>query len=75
MNLSPTTAVPSPCGDICQMDAPTGWCAGCLRSIDEIAGWSRLDDERKRAVIAQLPARRLRWQALNRSPVPPRSAR
>jgi len=75
MNLSPTTAVPSPCVDICQMDAPTGWCAGCLRSIDEIVGWSRLDDERKRAVIAQLPARRVRWQALNRSPVPPRSAR
>lgn len=57
------------------MDAPTGWCAGCLRTIDEIARWSRLEDEAKRAVLAQLPARRVHWQALGRPPVPPRGQR
>jgi len=45
------------------MDAATGWCAGCLRTIDEIMAWSRLSDEDKRAVWAQLPQRRVVWDA------------
>jgi predicted Fe-S protein YdhL (DUF1289 family) len=53
--------VPSPCINVCQINAATGWCAGCLRSLDEIAGWSRLDEAAKRAVWAQLPARRIAW--------------
>ncbi|PRX34166.1 hypothetical protein B0G75_102195 [Paraburkholderia sp. BL18I3N2] len=43
-------AVPSPCINVCRMDASTGWCEGCLRTIDEIAGWSLFDDDAKRAV-------------------------
>lgn len=50
--------VPSPCISICRMDPKTGWCEGCLRTIDEIAAWSRLDDEAKRAVWSLLAARR-----------------
>ena len=42
--------VPSPCISVCRMDASTGWCEGCLRTIDEIAGWSTFDDNAKRAV-------------------------
>ena len=49
--------VPSPCISICKMDAASGWCEGCLRSIEEIARWSQMDDEEKRAVWAQLPQR------------------
>ncbi|MCW5610062.1 MAG: DUF1289 domain-containing protein [Rubrivivax sp.] len=52
--------VPSPCISVCRMDAASGWCEGCLRTLDEIAAWSLLDDEGKRAVWAQLPARRAR---------------
>ncbi|PTT92561.1 DUF1289 domain-containing protein, partial [Pelomonas sp. HMWF004] len=33
------TAVASPCVHICQMDAASGWCQGCARSLGEIAGW------------------------------------
>jgi predicted Fe-S protein YdhL (DUF1289 family) len=44
--------VPSPCVDICRMDAATGWCEGCMRTIDEITVWSRLDDGAKRGVGA-----------------------
>jgi predicted Fe-S protein YdhL (DUF1289 family) len=51
-------AVPSPCVNICRIDAATGWCEGCLRSLDEIAFWSRLDDGAKRAVWTQLALRR-----------------
>jgi predicted Fe-S protein YdhL (DUF1289 family) len=32
------------------MDAATGWCEGCFRTLEEIAEWSRLDDEAKREV-------------------------
>lgn len=60
MNVPST--VPSPCISVCRMDEATGWCAGCLRTLDEIAGWSRLDDEGKRAVLATLPGRRGIWR-------------
>jgi predicted Fe-S protein YdhL (DUF1289 family) len=51
-------AIPSPCIDICAVDAATGWCAGCLRTLDEIAAWGALDDDDKRGVWKRLPARR-----------------
>jgi predicted Fe-S protein YdhL (DUF1289 family) len=51
-------SVPSPCIEVCRMDAASGWCEGCLRSIDEISAWSRLDDAAKRAVWAALAQRR-----------------
>lgn len=47
-------AVPSPCVNICRMEAASGLCAGCWRTIDEIAAWSRMDDDAKRQV----------WQAI-----------
>lgn len=56
--------VASPCVNVCRMDAPTGWCEGCLRTIDEIAGWGRMDDERKRTVWLQLRERRLVWRQM-----------
>ena len=49
-------AVASPCNSVCRMDAATGWCEGCLRTIDEIAAWATMDDDAKRAV----------WEALDR---------
>ncbi len=56
--------VASPCINICQMHAGSGWCAGCLRTLDEIAGWSRLDDTARRAVCAQLDRRRTVWRQM-----------
>lgn len=50
--------VPSPCISVCQIDQASGLCAGCLRTLDEIAAWSLLDDAQKRAVLDALPARR-----------------
>lgn len=57
MSAAPAS-VPSPCVSICRMDAASGWCEGCLRTIDEIAAWSALDDMRKRAIWKLLPQRR-----------------
>jgi predicted Fe-S protein YdhL (DUF1289 family) len=50
--------VPSPCNSICTIDQVTGFCAGCFRTLDEVAAWSVFDDAEKRAVWAALPARR-----------------
>jgi len=51
-------AIPSPCTSVCTIDPATGWCAGCLRTIDEIAAWGGLDDRAKSAVWKVLPERR-----------------
>ena len=53
-------AVPvlSPCTNVCRMDARSGWCEGCWRTIDEIAAWAALDDAARRAVLARIAARR-----------------
>ncbi|ULX55633.1 Fe-S oxidoreductase [Cupriavidus taiwanensis] len=49
--------VPSPCRNVCRMDPSSGYCEGCLRTIEEIAGWSSAGDEDKRRIWAQLPRR------------------
>ena len=50
--------ITSPCTNVCAIDPATGWCAGCLRTIDEIAAWGSLDNAARRAVLRRLPARR-----------------
>jgi predicted Fe-S protein YdhL (DUF1289 family) len=56
---APADEVASPCISVCEMDASSGLCRGCLRTLDEIAAWSVLDAVAKKAVLAALPARRL----------------
>ncbi|WP_062125641.1 DUF1289 domain-containing protein [Paraburkholderia monticola] len=56
-------SVPSPCISVCRMDASTGWCEGCLRTIDEIAGWSTFDDDAKRAVWDAIEVRHAQFMA------------
>ena len=64
MNGPGTAPLASPCINICQMHAATGWCAGCQRTLDEIAGWSRMDDAQKNAVWQRLHSRRVTWQQM-----------
>lgn len=55
-------SLPSPCINICRMDTDTGWCEGCQRSLDEIAGWSRASEDDKRRILAAVAERRA-WLA------------
>lgn len=50
--------VDSPCIDVCRLDPVSGLCESCLRTMDEIAGWRRMSDAERRAVLDRLPARR-----------------
>jgi predicted Fe-S protein YdhL (DUF1289 family) len=50
--------VPSPCINVCRMDERSGLCAGCFRTIDEIACWSGYAREDRLAVLAKLEARK-----------------
>ena len=52
------TDVPSPCISVCHIEQHSGWCLGCWRSIDEIAGWGAMSDPQKRVVWTLLPQRR-----------------
>ena len=60
-------STPSPCISICRMDDDTGWCVGCLRTLDEIACWSLLDDAEKHGVRLELGRRRVAWRLLQKA--------
>ncbi|MFN4098950.1 MAG: DUF1289 domain-containing protein [Pararhodobacter sp.] len=49
--------IDSPCVKICVIHPRAGICAGCLRTLDEIAQWSALSPEARRTVMADLPSR------------------
>lgn len=63
--LNPEPAIPArpprpiatPCVKVCIVDGASGWCLGCGRTLAEIAGWTRLSDDERAAVMASLPAR------------------
>lgn len=50
--------IASPCVRICVIHPEARLCTGCLRSIDEIAEWSRMTPERRAEIMADLPARK-----------------
>lgn len=49
--------IESPCVKICVVHPETRLCTGCLRSIDEIARWSKMTPEERRGIMAELPTR------------------
>ena len=50
--------IASPCINVCQMDAASGLCRGCFRTLDEIAGWSRASDGEKLRILTAVATRR-----------------
>ena len=51
-------AVASPCINVCRME--DGLCAGCHRTIDEIARWAKVGDDGTRLILAAVAQRRTR---------------
>jgi predicted Fe-S protein YdhL (DUF1289 family) len=54
------TSLETPCVNVCLLDAETGLCIGCGRTVDEIARWAARSDGERRAIMAALPERRER---------------
>lgn len=53
----PPRPIATPCVKVCAVDGATGYCLGCRRTLPEIAGWARLNDEERAAIMAALPQR------------------
>lgn len=49
--------IESPCVQVCVVHPETRLCIGCKRTIDEIAGWSRMTAEERRSIMDVLPGR------------------
>jgi predicted Fe-S protein YdhL (DUF1289 family) len=47
----------SPCILVCSIDIKTGYCFGCGRTRDEIAGWLDYSDAERQSVMDTLPSR------------------
>lgn len=58
--------IASPCINICQMDKASGLCAGCFRSLAEIAAWGGASDAQKRDILAAVAERRRQAPAAGR---------
>jgi len=50
--------VSSPCVGVCQLDPHSGFCLGCLRSLDEISAWSRISPNEQRRILDAVAERR-----------------
>ena len=55
--------IQSPCIKVCAMDEASGLCAGCGRTLDEIARWAGMSEEERAQVMEQLEARKARFCA------------
>jgi uncharacterized protein len=47
----------TPCNKICIIDPASALCRGCGRTGDEIARWSGMTGDERRAIMTTLPAR------------------
>jgi len=50
------------------MDPVSKLCLGCLRTIDEIAAWSQLDDAARSEILGNIAKRRLEYTPLASEP-------
>ncbi len=55
---APPRPIATPCVQVCVIDGQSGLCLGCHRTLREIAGWSRLSDADRAAIMSALPDRR-----------------
>jgi predicted Fe-S protein YdhL (DUF1289 family) len=49
--------IETPCIKICTLDAASGQCTGCGRTLEEIARWGSMSDRERRTIMAVLSDR------------------
>jgi predicted Fe-S protein YdhL (DUF1289 family) len=49
--------VPSPCVNVCQIDAKSDLCLGCRRTLQEIADWLDMTPDEKLATLERVSQR------------------
>jgi uncharacterized protein len=49
--------IETPCIKICTLDAASGLCTGCGRSLNEIARWGSMSAQERRAIMTELRQR------------------
>ncbi|MGA7713773.1 MAG: DUF1289 domain-containing protein [Rhizomicrobium sp.] len=52
--------IQSPCLKICSIDAASGLCSGCGRTLDEIARWAGMSEDERAAIMRDLKDRMIR---------------
>ena len=57
-NAADRGPAPSPCVGVCRIVESEARCAGCLRTLGEIASWGGLDDSARHALLDELAERR-----------------
>ena len=53
-----SASVPTPCIGVCELDAASGLCRGCARTVEEVTDWQQAEDTEKAAIWERLPERR-----------------
>lgn len=54
----PPAPIKTPCIKVCVVDGESGLCLGCYRKLSEVAGWAKLSEAERDAIMAELPGRR-----------------
>ena len=72
--MSDTTALPSPCISVCQLDRDSGLCTGCYRTGAEIAAWRSMSSDAQRDLLEVLRDRRAAATGIRRRPTRRRQA-
>lgn len=49
--------IESPCIKLCAIEAASGLCAGCRRTMDEIRRWAAMSPKERADIMARLPER------------------
>jgi len=58
MAVSSARGPASPCVGVCTIDAASGYCEGCLRTLGEIAAWRDASDAVRAAILRRICERR-----------------
>ncbi len=58
--------IKTPCIKVCAVDGETGFCLGCGRTLAEIGQWAAMGAAARDEVLAALPVRISRLEALGK---------